>query len=402
MSFIGRGLAVLLFVSAVHSAGPVLAQESVFNLPGFGLPANGESIRSRALGGAGPVLAGEVFTLDSPAPLARFERAGLYLSLLGQQARIEDESDSGDFEDVIFPMAQVVIPAGDLSLAVGYYQFVDFDAALETSVVFEAETLPATLDSEGGVSVLAPALAYAFDDRTAAGVSFDVYLGSREEIRAVETMDALERPVSTADTLVRGFRGVGLTLGAEHDLGDLRVSASYRIRPAITSEITDASGEGIVGRETDLDLPDEFLIAASAQLSERVEVAGVVRASGWSGFENDGTGAGEFTDALEVGGGMELAPRSRTVLLFGPEAPLRAGFRWRRLPIEVEGEAVAEWTGSLGYGRSFGDRSHVEVVLEYGERGSVDDHGLSERILRLGIGVAAFEQWRRQGGDGGR
>lgn len=391
-----------LALATVQPAAPALAQESVFNLPGFGLPAPGESVRSSALGGAGTVLSGEVFSLDSPAPLGRFERAGFYLSLLGQQTEVEDRSASGTFEDVVFPMAQVVVPAGDLTLAVGYYQFVDFDAALESSVVFEAETLPATLDSEGGISVLSPALAYALDGRTSAGVSFDIYLGSREEIRAIETLDALGRSLSTADTLVRDFAGAGLTLGIERGLGEgLRVGASYRLRPTITSEVTDASGEGLIGRESQLDLPDELMVAAAARLSSQVEVGALVRTSGWGGFESDARTAGDFTNAVEIGGGVEYAPQSRTALLLGPQAPLRAGFRWRRLPVEVDGEPVREWTTSLGHGRSFGGRSRIDLVLEYGERGSVEANGLSERFLRFGVGVAAFEQWRRQGGGGG-
>ncbi|MBA3584533.1 MAG: hypothetical protein H0W36_08410, partial [Gemmatimonadetes bacterium] len=60
-------------------AAPLAAQESVFNLPGFGLPGSGESARSRGIGGAG-ILPGTVFSLENPAPLARFVRAGLYLT----------------------------------------------------------------------------------------------------------------------------------------------------------------------------------------------------------------------------------------------------------------------------------------------------------------------------------
>ncbi len=399
-----RRATTLVLLAAATSwaawAAPLAAQESVFNLPGFGLPGSGESVRSRGIGGAG-ILPGTVFSLENPAPLARFVRAGLYLTLLGQRTRVDDGSRSGDFDDVDFPMGQAVVPAGDAAFAVGYYQFVDFDARLESSILFEGDTLPVTRDSEGGISVLSPTVAYAFDGRTGAGISLDVYIGSREEIRGVETFDLNENPVKTADSLSRSFNAVGATLGIEHLFGEgMRVGASYRFRPSISSEITQASAVGLVGRSAELDLPDDIALGAHARVTSRLTAAGALRYAGWGGFEGQDGTEGEFADAIEIGGGIEFAPETDVAHVLGPEAPARLGFRWRRLPVEVGGEPVREWAASLGYGRAFGARSRLDLVLEYGRRGTVDDNGLSERFLRLGVGVGVFEDWAWGGGSG--
>nr|MBA3585136.1 hypothetical protein [Gemmatimonadota bacterium] len=53
-----------------------------------------------------------------------------------------------------------------------------------------------------------------------------------------------------------------------------------------------------------------------------------------------------------------------------------------------------------GYGRAFGARSRLDLVLEYGRRGAVDANGLSERFLRVGVGVGVFEDWAWGGGSG--
>lgn len=396
---------LLLAVAASLLALPIgaRAQESVFNLPAFAVPEEGSSIRARALGGAGSGAGGDMFSLANPAPLGRFQRAGLYLSLLGQNVAVDGEDGAGDFTDVTFPMAQIVVPAWKRSaFAIGYYQFVDFDADLEATVEFEGDTLPVELESTGGVSVLAPGLAYSIDPATQVGVSLDFYLGSREIVRVVNLQALSPGALAASDSLSRDFRGVGFTIGVERALGSrLRLSAAYRHRPTIESEITQAQDEDLEGRTSDFDLPGELVAGASWQATRGLLATAGLRRASWSFFQPGGLENVDFGDALEIGGGIELAPAVTRAFLLGPQAPVRVGYRWRRLPLEIDDEAVTEWTASLGYGRTLGSsgRSAVDLVLEYGRRGSVEDHGLEESFLRFGVGFSTFEQWRRDRPD---
>jgi hypothetical protein len=380
-----------------------VAQESVFNLPAFAVPEDGTTIRMRALGGAGSGLGGDVFSLANPAPLGRFRRAGFYLSVLGQDVTVDGADASGDFTDVMFPMAQIVVPAWAGSVfGIGYYQFVDFDTDLEATVEFEGDTLPVELESSGGVSVIAPSVAYSFDAATQVAVSVDFHLGSREIVRVVDVGDLSPGAIAASDSLSRDFRGTGFTLGVERAVGSrIRLSAAYRYRPKIGSEITSAPDDELEGSSSDFDLPDEVILGATWQATqELVATAGLRRAS-WSSFEPEGLENVGFGDAVELGGGIEYSSATPRAYLLGPQAPVRLGYRWRRLPLEIDDEAVTEWTASIGYGRILGSaaRSGVDVVLEYGRRGSIDDHGLEESFLRLGVGFRTFEQWRRDRPD---
>lgn len=387
----------LLVPAAAHS------QESVFNLPAFAVPEEGWTIRTRAMGGAGSGLTGDVFSLASPAPLGRFQRAGLYLSLLGQNVTVDGEDASGDFTDVMFPMAQIVVPAwGGSVVGLGYYQFVDFDTDLEATVDFEGDSLPVELESKGGVSVVAPAFAYSVDAATQVGVSLDFYLGSREIVRVVDLQDLSSGSLAASDSVSRDFRGVGFTIGVERALGSrVRLSAAYRHRPTIESEITQAPDDELEGTASDFDLPGEWIVGASWQASRGLVAAAGFRHASWSTFRPEGVENVGFGDALEIGGGVEYASVEPRAYLLGPQAPVRLGYRWRQFPLEIDGEAVTEWTASLGYGRTLGTagRSGVDVVLEYGRRGSVEAHGLEESFLRFGVGFRTFEQWRRDRPD---
>ncbi|MGH7557454.1 MAG: OmpP1/FadL family transporter [Gemmatimonadota bacterium] len=384
----------LLAVAVAVWVAPVRAQESVFNLPLPGLPGSGESVRSRGMGGAPVGLMAESFSMGNPAWIAGFERAGLYLSLLGQRTTAEDSQTSGDFDDVMFPMGQAVIPAFGAVIGIGYYQHLDFDASIESSVLFEGDTVPVGFASDGGVGVIVPALAYPLNEQTSAGVSLDFYLGSREVVRSI----SIPGELATRDTLARDFGGAGLTLGITRELWEgTRLGLAYRFRPDLDSEVTRAGDPDLLGRKSEIRLPDELIVEASVGLSERLRLGAGLRYAGWEGaFQEDlAAEETELGDAWEVGGGIEFAPESPVALVIGPEAPLRVGYRWSRLPIRIDGEPVSEWALALGYSRGFSDLSRVDVAVEYGRRGDLETNVVSERFVRVGVGLGVFEIWRR-------
>lgn len=383
-----------LVLAAVLVSSPASAQESVFNLPLPGLPGSGESVRSRGMGGTAAGLPGETFSLDNPAWLADFERAGLYLSLLGQRTTAEDVDDSGEFEDVVFPMAQAAVPGFGAVIGVGYTQYLDFDAGIESSLVFEGDTVPAGLESEGGVGMLSPSLSLRLNERTSAGLALDVYLGSREVVRSV----SVPEPIGTSDTLARDFGGVGLAFGVVRDLGaSSRVGVAYRLRPDLDSEVTRAMDPDLIGREAEVRLPDELLVEASLRVSDRLRMGAAGRWAGWEGTRDEDLegSTADVGDALDLGGGLEFAPPRRILHVIGPDAPLRVGYRWRRLPLRLDGEPVTEWALGVGYSRGFGQLSRVDVAVEFGRRGDVQEHGVSEEFVRVGVGMGVFEVWRR-------
>lgn len=407
MSRFERLLAIVaIAATAALVATPATAQESVFNLPGFGLPGTGESMRGRALGGAALGLGGETFSLENPAVAAGFGRAGAHLSFLGHRATIEDRTSEGDVEDVAFPMGQVVVPAwGRSAVTIGFYQFLDFDAVIDGRTVFEGDTVGVTFEAEGGISVLSPGIGWSLDEKTALGATIDVYLGSREVIRGIDLSDVVDGAVATSDTLARDFSAVGFTIGAERRIGDrAQVSAAYKFRPTVESDVIRGLGleegdEGIL--PVDIELPGELVIGGAARLSSRLLATAVYRYAGWSGATGTIGTEAEVDDAIEVGGGLELRPESSILGLFGPTAPLRVGARWRRLPLVLEGTQVTEWSLTGGYGRSFGPdrRGRVDLSVEFGRRGDLDEHGLAEEFVRFGVGVSAFDPWQRGGGD---
>ncbi len=140
----------------------------------------------------------------------------------------------------------------------------------------------------------------------------------------------------------------------------------------------------------------------SAALSWRVANRFGLCASGtWSDFEKleglafpDTALTGERSYAF----GVEYLPG---VWLAGARLPLRLGFSYQRLPFEYpEGQTVNRYIMSLGTGLGIkGGKGKLELAFQVGKTGTLGTNGLEDRLIRIYLGVAGGEAWRRKGGE---
>jgi hypothetical protein len=61
---------------------------------------------------------------------------------------------------------------------------------------------------------------------------------------------------------------------------------------------------------------------------------------------------------------------------------------------------VSKYLVSLGTGFGVkGGRGKLELALQVGKTGSLGVNGLEDRLVRVYLGVAGGEAWRRKGGE---
>jgi long-subunit fatty acid transport protein len=406
-----RAIPLAAWLVAAGAAAPqfLAAQESVFGALGFGLPEDGLSVRSRGMGNAGSALPGIQFSFRNPAALAVFDRSGISLGGVLQTRRPEDANGDSRQNDGEVPFAQLAFPLGHgLVLGGGYYRYLDFDGFVDTFTAFQGESLATRLRSDGGVSVLSPQLAFRINRFVRVGAGADFYTGSRELRRLIEIDPALGVP--TTDSLSFSFSGTGFTVGTQiAPTRRLIVAAGYRSPATLGGDLDfapgfdreEASSDTASNRDIDVDLPATIVGSVSYRFGRDLVVAGEVESASWSDFAIDDRPDPAYRDALGVGLGIEYALPSRLWLL--PEGSLlRAGARTRELPRRFAGNTVRERAASLGVGRVIGiGATSMDLALEVGKRGSLDENGLEEAFLRFDLSFSAFEKWVGRTPEGG-
>ncbi len=89
---------------------------------------------------------------------------------------------------------------------------------------------------------------------------------------------------------------------------------------------------------------------------------------------------------------------------FFSRLPLRLGFYENRWHVEFpQGEPVHARFITMGTGFQLpGGPGRLDLSVEVGQIGSVDNNGLDERMVRIGVGLSASEPWTRRKGERGR
>jgi hypothetical protein len=301
---------------------------------------------------------------------------------------IETDEGSDGVDATRFPLLQVHLPVRRFVLTAGYGAFLDqnWGVTNRSEAPLGEDTVTAfdEITSRGGIAQGRLGAAYNVTDDLALGAAVGLLTGStrRNTFRFFEDDDVGLTPFETE---VRTTYSAPLaSLGARYRLGSVLVGGSV-------TWIGDLSVAEEDGPEADVGMPLQVVGGASAQLLEDLLIAVSTRWSGWSATDElDGSTP---DDVIEVGGGIEWNGITTTRRAF----PLRIGARMGGQPFSFGAESVSERAFSLGAGARLAGTDEtpfalVDLAVERGSRGDLEENGLSETFWRLTLSVSLFSQ----------
>ncbi len=159
-------------------------------------------------------------------------------------------------------------------------------------------------------------------------------------------------------------------------------------RPSLDSTVTSS-----------LTLPPAVGIGGSVDLTARWRLMSSYWRREAPGLSSLGLVKGSLNDEWLVGVGVERL-RSDEGGFFG-RIPLRLGFYHNQWHLQFPaGRTLAGTFFTLGTGFSLpGGPGCLDISLETGRIGSLDQNNLSERVIRLGVGFSVSEPWTRREED---
>lgn len=375
-----RGVLLAVVLLAAVTARRAEAQASVYGVLGIGIPGRGSSVRSRAIGGA--VDAVDPGSAVNPAAIALGSRLAVSAASETTNRKYTAGAVSSDnLRNTRFPFAQVTGPiqSSPLSFGVSYSVYAErsYDiATIDTITIRDAEVeVSDQLKSDGGIADLRGAVAWTFGPRLQLGAGVHLLSGS--------TRERLERRFSDpvyVNVLQSGdvdYTGWGLSVGAvATPSARLRLGATVRRDSRLS--VNDALLPAL-----EIQLPWTITGGATVAPSRLLRLSASAQWRNWSVAKDDvPAGRTLFVfDTWEFDTGLEVG---------GPEAgaspfPVRAGFRYVRLPFSPTDDQPREIGVSLGSGVLFaGNRAFFEFSLERVMR---DGGGATERAWQLALGL---------------
>lgn len=362
-----------------------LGAQTPFTAVGLGYPVPAEDGRSAAMGGSNVALLGGTATASNPADLAPVSRLLMNVTLAPE--RVDLNAGGGEaqrFGHTRVSLMRVILPVGrdwTLSAAVKPILDQDWEVLIQDTLSVGGDRFPFSerRRSNGGASALEVSGARRLGP-VSVGISVERVLGGLEQSfrRRFEQDTASDGGASVPENVrARGvwdYEGWRFRAGASLQLGERARIGGV----ASWSGELGATPRGPVDRRT-FDLPGSVEVGASARPVDDLVVALTGGWNGWSGASDDLRDV-EARDVRWGGAGAELSGVG-----LGPATlRLRAGARVAELPFVPEGGEQATERGlTLGVGAVAGaGRGLVDLALEFGERGDVEEVGLAETYRR--------------------
>ncbi len=394
-------LAIMLSLLATPRAA---FTASLFSTDGLGETIGLASGRGRALGGVVAPLDDSLrVSLENPALAAALRRVSISSLYLIERRTAENDSASETFSDGSFPFIAAAIPfPRGIVLSIGLLR--EQNLLVNPLVRARVESpSPYTLrfERDGDLFRVPFGFAVRLHPRALVGWNYDSWFGTVEETRVVD-FDAAD----VRDTRDRAFDDVdggAMSAGAlVRPIDAVAVGFRYRGDETLTGEreVTTADGAKFT-RPVAYRMPRSISGGATVALRGRMLVAFEVRRDEWADEEADAPPGGGFADATRIGGGIEFLPRAgEGAGSFLGRRPWRVGFHRAEWGVrDVDGDRIREWFATGGTTFTMrggaGGTAVVDLVVEYGRRGSRDDNGLEESVLRIGAGFAGGEPWRK-------
>jgi hypothetical protein len=376
-------------------------------MEGIGRPENPYDHAARGAGSTG-IAVDDPFGMSfvNPAAIAHARLPQYHVGVVMQDRWIESASGGPDRRmNVRLTMERLVLPwPGPVRWSFGYHDLTDgtYQVKVRANRGREDE-YTRSLVGTGGIGELSSGVAALLaGGRVAAGLQFGFVNGRLLEV--VEDRFSSPRYRGRSEMLttrVRNGRAVGFGAQVVPHRG-VSLGAVWRSSSSVDliSPEADSTSAYWVDRAS-FELPSEVGLGVAARRG-RVRLAADWNHAAWGqgGIHTPaGRGsasAGSFRNTDRLGVGVTLFPpvtEAKGSLL--RRTVWRAGFSWGQLPVRQRsvtpggtGAGVTEWALTAGCGLPVKvDRGWLDLFLEAGRTGNLDEVRIRETFVRLGVGV---------------
>lgn len=400
---LGALASVALCVGLIVAASPALAN-SDFSAGGLGEPSLAENARIRALGGAGVAESGpSSFSMVNPASIAEARFLSLEATMMASRRSVATlHYGNESAHEASFPSVRLVIrlPQG---IILGGSYLVGTNSQFEISRAESSGTASVlNIEGTGGINYARATLARSFSRQMRLGVDYEIIGGSYRE-QWVRTF-AIPTLSPSRDTLETTWDRLGRwRFGAQYGGERFAIGGVYETGRRLPITMKQRTAGSSVESKSTLTIPAGFAAGFRVAIGARGRVVGQYRRQDWNdeslesdlvdfraeerysiGFEKEALGVGSVLNKL----------------------PLRIGATYLRwpdlLPVagadDVSGGTAEldEWAVSIGTGVRTPDRGGtIDVSLEGGSRGDLDQLGLRETFFRAAVSIrVSDETWK--------
>jgi len=157
--------------------------------------------------------------------------------------------------------------------------------------------------------------------------------------------------------------------------------------------ITSVGQDTLPGKDGQIRIPFSQGIGFSWLLGGKYLLAGDYFHQQWSDFEYFGVHPQQIRNNTRLSLGLEIQPSRDRGASYWDRVAYRLGSYYLSSYYQIGSESINEIGITSGLGMPIGADTRLDLALEYGRRGTTDQHLLQDNIFRLSITLNVGEKW---------
>jgi len=403
-------IAVIAVMSVLHARAQEGATASPYSFFGIGTQQFKGTAENRSMGGLSIFSDETRFNLVNPASLGKrrftsFSIGGTHSEITQKQDGLEAETSATrlNYMAIGFPITKKM----GLSFGLVPFSSVGYDIRTGDDEVFNI------FEGKGGINRVFLSTGFQIMDGLYIGATANYNFGNLQN-DVVSTQEDVE--LGTRERNRSDLSGLNFNFGVQYDRMitdklELSLSASYAPGSDIKAENTRTFSSVIfnnLGLLTDLDIRDvnapntTFNFPASATIGagigkERVWFAGAEfaarRASTFGSSRFDLSGV-TFRRSSTVKLGGWYTPKFNSIRSYWDRITYRAGTRFEKVGLDIQGEEIEEFGISFGLGLPAGRfGSNINLGFELGQRGTTNAGLVQENFASVFLSFSFNDVW---------
>ncbi|MCK9279119.1 MAG: hypothetical protein M0P71_00620 [Melioribacteraceae bacterium] len=400
---------ILLVISFSVNA---FAQGSVYSKFGLGEVRSNMFARSLGLGSQGiGFYDNDYLSVVNPASLFKIRLARFESGAQVNSYSIKDDNNSSFYSGTKFSGMQLAFPVEkDLGIVISAGLVPYTDINFEISTIDNTPIIdPHTIDfkGNGGLSRLFIASSYKLPFDFIIGASFDYFVG-RSEYSTEIKFDTKSTFHDASFRKDYSYEGIGGTFGLltsdlSHIFGtdvisDFRIGAVFGTGSSLRTDTvsnTDSQLGLMAGAEgvTYTELPIKYGLGFSFKIYKDYSILFDYMQENWSDYKYNDRNVSELKNSSSFSTGFEYKNAAPSAGSFWEQAMYRGGLSYETTNLELNGEAIDQFSLFAGASLPLGLDSYIDLGLQYGMRGTTNNKLLSENFLRFSVSLTLGELW---------
>lgn len=371
---------------------------SILSSSGIGTPYHFSSSRSMGMGGVSIAVPVPMNTPRSnPALLSFIESTQLSLQFYYEFNRIEDQSEKAVSQYANLDGFDFAIPCGrGVSLGIGMRPWTRVDYKMVFNDSIASESYSKSVIGSGGLNAFDFSLSARPVSLISIGLTGHAYFGRIQEQQILVYENSAFK--SSDDIASYQHKGFGWTAGLLVKPSD-RFQIGTIFRPKCKIE-TEAEISHIFSNKTETakgnsTIPSAFGIGLSAEVFRGLHMGFDYKYHQWQDLTVMDKPANNTQNVNGFSFGMEYLATTEPFANIWKRIAYRCGLSIEpAYVLDPSGNSITEKWVSLGVGFPFFVNAAVlDISLSAGIRGSVEQNGLSEKMLRLSVSITGRERW---------